>query len=546
MSGVKGTELVVVDTVGSAIVSGAAMLALLAIPAAAGLTYYAGKTVIQGGIAAGKATVKAAKAYEEYRRQQEILRQRMMEERRQRELDEIKQMIAPYSAILQKTAHQSLLKDFDCTKDISFLNTLQKGNYVQTLDSIIEIKQKIQRRIRFLLEQDVECQKMGVQIQTLQNEITQMASLFRKEPSLPDSKWLGQLEKFRAELQTLTLNSFYSFQNRWSNWKLDVAAKLKSVEVQTQARLELEAIRHKVPCTPEEAEKIDPMGYAQLQKLEQHVLNQTSVVQSANLQAILHDYQVAMERHLAVVLPELEKLNEQKQQQKAVYRKYAPKIAELENMLELAQTEIVKRWAEPDLVFLQNSIENLKKICKEGDASNIECDMESWRSQFESMLTSAGLKQRAEERRQYIVQSMKNVLPELGFNIQSIQSESDAKSNTIMKVVPAEDSGSHGRRRITISIPQEENGIVQYRFDGYHIEKSREKGQPIEKNDDGKKTVQNIAMALKPFGVLVSEPDWKGNPDKIQKGAKDLPDSSGPEEEMNWQSPEAKHMEMDW
>ena len=163
------------------------------------------------------------------------------------------------------------------------------------------------------------------------------------------------------------------------------------------------------------------------------------------------------------------------------------------------------------------------------------------------MKISVASAQKAEERREYIVQSMKTVLPELGFSIQSIQSESDAKSNTIIKVVPCDDVGLRDRRQITISIPQKEKEVIKYVFNGYHTESSRVNGHPIVENDEGLQAVKSIKEALKPFGIRLSEPDWKGNPAKINAESKDLPDY-GPEEEADWQDEEeeTRQMEMDF
>ena len=243
----------------------------------------------------------------------------------------------------------------------------------------------------------------------------------------------------------------------------------------------------------------------------------------------------------------MERIKEQKQQQEAFNQKYAPKIAELEDMLELAQNEIFKRWAKSDLVFLQNSIEAMKVTCQEGNDSTIESQIENWLKIYDNMKISVASAQKAEERREYIVQSMKTVLPELGFSIQSIQSESDAKSNTIIKVVPCDDVGLRDRRQITISIPQKEKEVIKYVFNGYHTESSRVNGHPIVENDEGLQAVKSIKEALKPFGIRLSEPDWKGNPAKINAESKDLPDY-GPEEEADWQDEEeeTRQMEMDF
>ncbi len=544
MSGRKDTEIHLDSD--SSSVTGERILEFLSLPVKAGmLAFYTGKLVVKGGIAAGKSVVNAAKTYEEYRHQQEIKRKQMLEKRLQRELAEMTQMIPSFSALVQKMANQSLLKDFDYSHDLEFLDKLQKGDYSQTLDSVLGIKQSIQKRTQFLQDQDQKCQQICPQIQTLQNEIKQMTDLFRRENNLPDSSWPNRLEQFRSELENATISSFYLLQKRWANWKLEVVSKLKSLEIQTQARLELEALKHQVPCSPEEARKIDPTGYAELYRLEQHILSQTGVAQSANLQLILQSYRSTLERHLAIVVPELGKIEEQKKQQEAIWKKYAPQVEELENLLELAQTEVIKRWAESSLFYLQSQLESLKECCQKGDASNIELNLKNWREKYEAMLEDAGLQQRAAERREYIVQSLKTVLPELGFNIKSIQNESGTKSNTIIKVVPYEDSQKPNPRKITISIPQNEKESVQYRFESYDIVEKRENGQPIVKNDDGKITVQNIAKALEPFGIHAEEPDWKGNPDKIQKGALDFPDSA-PEEEASWQQSESKRMEIDW
>ena len=161
----------------------------------------------------------------------------------------------------------------------------------------------------------------------------------------------------------------------------------------------------------------------------------------------------------------------------------------------------------------------------------MERDIAAWSESFDNMLLEAARKQEAEDRRLYIIEAMKLELPKLGFDIQSLASQADAASNTVIKVVPhTQKTGK--RQRITISVPQNANEPINYKFDGYDLKHNRVEGRPVVENDTGKQTVLDIAAALKPYGVSMSEPDWTGNPDKLQKNADSLPGDNNPAEEL--------------
>ena len=527
-----------------AVVVGAAVLATLAIPAGVAMVGYAGKAVAKGTVAAGKQVYKTAKAYEEYRKEQELKKQRIIAERLAREMAELGRLASPYSQLVAQMKGVSLLKQHDFSQDSQLADLVKNSRFEKTLDKAIAVRQQVLRRMRFLQDLQVECGKAATNVGALQREMAQMAEIFRSQSSLPVKTWPAQLQQYQREAANVTLETLDALRTRWANWKLDVTSKLKSLEIQTQVLMEFEGLKNTMPCSAEESRALDPAGFAQLEKLEQHLRNQVGGVVVSSLPVILRDYRAALEQHKATIAVGLQKQKEENLRKKAVYRKYAPKVAELEQMLELANNELVQHWAAQTLTFLKDSIQLMEQHCHDGKDTVLEEEIASWRGTFEKMLTEAGLKQQAEERRQYIVQSMKAVLPEMGFRILSLQS-GNASSDTVLKVAPDTNDPMQGRRRITISIPQAVNENVCYKFDGYPLKRSREKGQLIEENDDGKRIVQGITQALKPFGIMMTEPDWRGNPDKLQKGARDLPDFT-PAEERGYQQTEQQQREMEW
>ena len=416
-------------------------------------------------------------------------------------------------------------------------NVTSQFSYKLELDKAIELSQNLEKMVLSIQNREQLAARCQNERNDLLMQMTQMRKTIQSQSDVPSAPELARLDDFQNQVNASTIETFQAIKAEYSSWALVLMNKIKTVQESVRVKNVVASRWNSLPVSRELAEKYAAAGYSELTRIESSILS--------NPQAeVLRRFQKQFELHKRAVEVKMRQEAEQEAQNAQIRKTYEPKLDEMLQRLELADSEIVNRWTGSKLANLKQTLETIKNNVAQNAFQTADSEIDAWNDSYTNMLTEAGLKQQAEERRQYIVEAMKTELPKLGFDIQSLASKSDAASDTVIKVVPHTQKGGQ-RQRITITVPQSANEPVNYKFDGYNLKRNRVEGRPVVENDTGKQTVMDIASALKPYGISMSEPDWSGNPDKIQKNADSLPDDNNPAEELERSQSAGKYRSLD-
>lgn len=536
MSGSKNTSTSVGD--GGEVI-GQAILAVLAIPVgAAVLTYYAGKVLVKGTIAGGKLAAKGIERYQEYQRQQNELHRQQLERRILEACNNLRSQIDQATQYCDRVLRQPFMNDSIAQKSVDDVNQIaSQFSFNLSLESALKLNQDLEKTLNSLRTRQSAANACQQELSDLMVQMEQMRKMIQSQSDVPSAPELATLNEFEKRLNSSTIETFAIVKSDFSNWALSLTNKIKTVQESVRVKNIISSLWSSLPVSLDLAQKYDPAGYSELKRIE-------SFLTSNPQPEMLARFQKSFEQHKAAVEVKKRQEAELEAERERMRKIYEPKLEELVQRLELADTEIVNRWAGNVLTNLKRTLDAFRTNLAQGNFQTIESDIDSWNETYTNMLTQAGLKQQAEERRQYIVEALRTELPKMGFDIQSLSSKSDAASDTVIKVVPHTQSEGQ-RRRITITVPQAANEPVNYKFDGYDVKYNRVEGQPVVENDTGKQTVMDIAAALKPYGIILSDPDWGGNPDKIRKNEKGLPDDNNPAEELDRSQSEGQYRALD-
>ncbi len=536
MSGSKNSSTSVGD--GGEVI-GAAILAALAIPVGAAiLTYYAGKVLVKGTIAGGQMAAEGIERYEEYQRQQQEIHLQQLEQRRKDACKNLHTQIDQAELYCHRVSKAPFMNDSWTQNVIAGINNVtSQFSYKLELDKAIELSQNLEKMVLSIQNREQLAARCQNERNDLLMQMTQMRKTIQSQSDVPSAPELARLDDFQNQVNASTIETFQAIKAEYSSWALVLMNKIKTVQESVRVKNVVASLWNSLPVSRELAEKYDAAGYSELKRIESSILS--------NPQAeVLLRFQKQFELHKRAVEVKMRQEAEQEAHNAQIRKTYEPKLDEMLQRLELADSEIVNRWTGSKLANLKQTLETIKNNVAQNAFQTADSEIDAWNDSYTNMLTEAGLKQQAEERRQYIVEAMKTELPKLGFDIQSLASKSDAASDTVIKVVPHTQKGGQ-RQRITITVPQSANEPVNYKFDGYNLKRNRVEGRPVVENDTGKQTVMDIASALKPYGISMSEPDWSGNPDKIQKNADSLPDDNNPAEELERSQSAGKYRSLD-
>lgn len=523
-------------------VLGQALLAMLAIPVgAAVLTYYAGKVLVKGTVAGGKLAAKGVERYQEYQRQQTEIRLQKLEQRRVEKCNELRTQIDQASTYCSRVTRAPFMNDNWTNSAISDVQAIaSQFNSSLSLEKALELSQSLKKTIDSIKTREESARRCQNERAALLSQLEQTRTAIESQSALPAGPELAKLDDFRSRINASTVETFPAVKAEFASWTIALMNRTENIQQKLKAQSIIESLWNSLPVSPELAQSYDSAGFAELKRIE------SSILSGAQLNA-LSRFEATFQQHKFAVETRMKQEAELEAQRNAIRKTYEPKLDEMIQRLELADNEIVNRWAGSKLTNLRKTLENFKTNLAQGNFQTMDSDLDAWNESYTAMLTDAGLKQQAEERRQYLVEALKTELPKMGFDIQSLASQADAASDTIIKVVPhVQKCGA--RQRITITVPQSTDKPVNYKFDGYDLKRNRVEGKPIVENDTGKQTVIDIAAALKPYGISMSAPDWSGNPDKIQKNANSLPGDNNPAEELDYtqSAAQTRSMKMDF
>lgn len=520
-------------------VIGAAILTALAIPVGAAiLTYYAGKVLVKGTIAGSQMAAEGIDRYQKYQQEQQKKHLEQLEKRRVEACSSLKNQISQATQYCNRVSTLPFMNDSWTNNVIVGINNISSQFSPKLeLDKAIELSQSLEKMTQSIQNREKLAADCQSDRNSLLDQMKQLRKTIQSQSDVPSAPELAKLDDFQKRVNASTIETFPAIKADFSNWSIVLMNRIKTVQESVKVKNIINSLWNSLPVNPELAEKYDSAGFSELKRIESSVLSNPQT-------EVLLRFQKLFEQHKSAVEVKMRQEAEREAQNEQIRKSYEPKLDEMSQRLELADSEIVNRWAGSKFANLKQTLETIKNNIAQNAFQTADSEINAWNDSYTNMLTDAGLKQQAEERRQYIIEAMKTELPRLGFDIQSLASKSDAASDTVIKVVPHTQKGGQ-RQRITITVPQAANEPVNYKFDGYNLKHNRVEGRPVVENDTGKQTVMDIAAALKPYGISMSEPDWTGNPDKIQKNADSLPGDNNPAEELERSQTAAQYRSME-
>ena len=505
--------------------------------------YYSGKSVVNGTIAASQLSVEGIERLQEFMRKQAELRQQKLEKARREAFGQLQENVSKTLWLYQQSVTNPFMNDNATVQAVNRVQAISSlCNPDLELEKALELNLELEKVFNSLKTRTTLARRCQRERENLLDQLEQTRQAIAAQKDVPAAPELAALEDYRRRINEATVDNFMTIQAEYSNWAAKLLNRIKSVQTDVKVKSLVCSLWQSLPVSPELAQQYDSAGYSELKRIESFILS--SNTQSSAKEAELIRFQNTFAKHKAAV--EIKKRQEEEREaERAEFRKtFEPKLDEMAMRLALTDKEIVNRWEKTRLSHLTRQLAEFNDNLVKGSVQSMQADIDSWNESFDAMLTEAARKQMEEERRQYIIEAMKLELPKLGFDIQSLASQADAASNTVIKVVPQSQKAGK-RQRITITVPQGSNEPVNYKFDGYDLKHSRVEGRPVVENDSGKQTVMDIADALKPYGISMSEPDWSGNPNRIQKNADSLPDDGNPAEELEMSQSEAQYRSME-
>lgn len=536
MSGSKNTYSSVGD--GGEII-GQAILTVLALPVgAAVLAFYTGKVLVKGVVAGGELATEAIKKLEDFSATKENEHKQELNDRIKEACDTLNSKIDQASQYCDRILQMPFMNDGFVQKSTEFIDQIASDfSSNLTLENALEMTLKLDNMLESLRDRQNAASACEQERTNLLAQMEQTRKMIQSQSDIPADPELAILDEFERRLNDSTIETFHIVKADISNWTIALTNRIENIQENIRVNSIVSSLWSSLPVSQELAQKYDPAGYSELKRVEAHL-------KSNPQPEILLRFQNSFKLHQSAVEAKKRQEDELQAERERIRKIFEPKLEVLVQRLELADSVIVNRWEGNMFNNLKQMLETFKENLAQGNFQSMESDFESWNEAYTNMLTQAGLKQQAEERRQYIVEAMKAELPKLGFDIQSLSSRSDSTSDTVIKVVPRIQN-EEKRRRITITVPQVANEPVKYKFDGYDVEYTRVDGCPVVENDTGKQAVLDISAALKPYGIFMSEPDWGGNPDKIHKNEKDLPGDNNPAEELTRSQSEGQYRALD-
>ena len=505
--------------------------------------YYSGKAIVNGTIAAGEMVSEGIERFEEYQRQQAEIRQQKLEQARQEACSQLQENVSKAVWLCQQVVTNPFMNDewfAQASKRIQDVSA--QCNPDLELEKALELNLKLEKDFNAIKTRAASAQRCLRERENLLEQMELIRQTIKAQRDVPSAPELAVLEEYQRRIKSAKLETFPTIKAEYSNWATQLLNKLKSAQTEAKLKCAVNALWASLPVSTELAQQFDSSGYAELKRIESFILS--SNAPAASKEAELVRYQNLFAKHKTAVEVKIEQ-KAKLEAERAEFRKvFEPKLDELALRLAMTDKEVVNRWEKNKLSNLTQQLEVFKTNFAQGRFESMDRDIAVWNESFDNMLLEAARKQEAEDRRLYIIEAMKLELPKLGFDIQSLASQADATSNTVIKVVPHTQKAGK-RQRITISVPQSANEPINYKFDGYDLKHNRVEGRPVVENDTGKQTVMDIAAALKPYGVSMSEPDWSGNPNKIQKNADSLPGDNNPAEELERTQSAAQYRSME-
>ena len=296
------------------------------------------------------------------------------------------------------------------------------------------------------------------------------------------------------------------------------AAKL--CETLAAEEAEVTKLEHQVAALDRaRSDKFDRTGAMNLARL---LADARSNLQSQNLPQVRRDIAAARKilvNHQAEVTKQLVAWQAAKDRAEMGLAAAGDRIAGLR------ADEIIVRWGTGELASLEERLERSSKLLSEERFDIVLTESAALLVASDAVIGHVQEFQLKEERRQYIVQGIVDVMGQIGFVVQqgspALEHPNVPSSATMIQAVRI------GGGAIAVSVPQE--GEILYDVDGFPKRtETGGDGATVRTCDEAEQEIDRIHEAMKDvFGIEMSELVWDGkDPERVRKAAERLPESA--------------------
>ena len=191
----------------------------------------------------------------------------------------------------------------------------------------------------------------------------------------------------------------------------------------------------------------------------------------------------------------------------------------------LRADEVVVRWAIDELAALEERLESVAKLVQAEQFEQISTECAILLEAGETIVARVQDLQLMEDRRQYIVNGIVEVMGQMGFVVQqgypALEHPGVPSSAT---TIQAERIGGGA---VAVSVPQE--GEIWYDVSGFPMRaETNADGKEIRSCDEAEEQIVRMHEAMEEaFGIETSELLWDSkDPDRVRKAAERLPESA--------------------
>lgn len=265
------------------------------------------------------------------------------------------------------------------------------------------------------------------------------------------------------------------------------------------------------------SEKFDRGGVTNLARL---LADARSNLQSQNLSQVRRDIGAARQilvHHQAEVTKQIVAWRAARDQAEMALAAANDRIAGLR------ADEIIVRWGSGELAALEERLERSSTLLSDERFDIVLAESAALLEASDAVVGHVQELQLKEERRQYIVQGIVEVMGQMGFVVQqnspALEHPDEPNSATMIHAVRI------GGGAIAVSVPQE--GDILYDVDGFpkRTEMGGD-GTTVRTCDEAEQEIDRMHEAMKEaFGIEMSELVWEGKePDRVRKAAERLPE----------------------
>ena len=191
----------------------------------------------------------------------------------------------------------------------------------------------------------------------------------------------------------------------------------------------------------------------------------------------------------------------------------------------LRADEVVLRWASDELAALEERFESVAKLVQAEQFEQISAECPILLEASETIVAQGQELQLKEDRRQYIVQGIVEVMGQMGFVVQ--QGSPALEHPGIPSSATTIQAERIGGGAVAVSVPQE--GEIWYDVSGFPMLAGTDAdGKAIRTCDEAEQEIVRLHESMKEaFGIEMSELNWDGkDPDRVRKAAERLPESA--------------------